>query len=421
MRLVTDADGALRFEEVPDAPPSSGIADWERLMVAIGREDQAHDTQGSLEDRMLQEWCRAFLMPRDDGAADVTDEVSTAVATDADLARIQAELDADEAALGPPEEEEALGRPLEALDEEVPTEFAAIRDMAARMVDAAERSAATQAAAATPEREGFTASVGTVFRSQHVKDNFLLADQFLHKALLIVLDELPGDSYIAAVLNRPTANLVEFNTPDKPRRCISFGGDARLRGSRDVDENGLMWLTPDAGAPRDSRLGSALGDSGLRRLQGVQAITLVQSGQAKLSDFLLLQGVVVLNKEKAGQMVANGELSEVKGDLTRFWPQVFEAANGENAVQDEDGRSKGEGISDGKSLWFRSHVLSLDSVRSPPEMKPIADEALAEWLKFFAGIKPDPEAELENLDSEDSEDYDNEDYDDEDELPPPPP
>ena len=29
--------------------------------------------------------------------------------------------------------------------------------------------------------------------------------------LLIVLDELPGESYIAAGLNRPTANLVEFN------------------------------------------------------------------------------------------------------------------------------------------------------------------------------------------------------------------
>ena len=66
--------------------------------------------------------------------------------------------------------------------------------------------------------------VGTVLRAQHVEESFLLSEQFLHKALLIVLDGLEKGGVVAAVLNRPTANLVEFNTDKRPRRCINFGG-----------------------------------------------------------------------------------------------------------------------------------------------------------------------------------------------------
>ena len=62
-------------------------------------------------------------------------------------------------------------------------------------------------------------------------DRFLLSDQFLHKALLVTVHELPGGVAVAVVLNRPTANLVQFHTDGKPRRCINFGGDGRMMGN----------------------------------------------------------------------------------------------------------------------------------------------------------------------------------------------
>ena len=60
----------------------------------------------------------------------------------------------------------------------------------------------------------------------------MLDEQFLHKSLSLVVYETPtplGDDVLCVtlVLNRPTANVVQFHTDGKPRRHIMFGGDAR--------------------------------------------------------------------------------------------------------------------------------------------------------------------------------------------------
>ena len=86
---------------------------------------------------------------------------------------------------------------------------------------------------------------------------------------------------VGAVLNRPTANLVQFHTDGKPRRCISFGGDGRLRGAGlDIDSNGLMWLGQAAtlDAARAEPLGSPMGGSGLRRVPAMQAAESIKAG-----------------------------------------------------------------------------------------------------------------------------------------------
>jgi len=48
-------------------------------------------------------------------------------------------------------------------------------------------------------------------------ERFLLRDQFLHKAVLVVLGELPGGAVSACVLNRPTSSTRCVS----PRRCVS--------------------------------------------------------------------------------------------------------------------------------------------------------------------------------------------------------
>ena len=62
-------------------------------------------------------------------------------------------------------------------------------------------------------------------------DRFLLRDQFLHKALLLVVAEGAGGTYGCIVLNRPTANIMEFKTPDSPRRRVPFCATRRLAAS----------------------------------------------------------------------------------------------------------------------------------------------------------------------------------------------
>ena len=157
-------------------------------------------------------------------------------------------------------------------------------------------------------------TVGTVLRAGTLAaDRFLLSDQFLHKALMVVVHELGDGTHVAAVLNRPTANMVQLQV-DQSRRCISFGGDGRLRGQGlDIDANGLMWLAQEGTLTGEaSDLGTAIGDSGLRRLPALEASNAIKEGHAALSDMLLVSGLVCFEPAELRDMLAAGELSVVR-------------------------------------------------------------------------------------------------------------
>ena len=226
--------------------PSDGLATWEKLMTSIGRTDEVTRTRGSLSDRVLSEWCRVHLLPRQapnsatetdgegrDASAPgvkatgasvvVVDEVD---AMELELTRIEAELAEDE----DEDEDEVVGAEKEADETDlgidatgvgVPAaEAASIREMAARMVEAAVQQVRTHRLDSWTDRVGLTRTlsrlfaqassakknaaaesaidehrapvpVGTVLRSgQVVADRFLLSDQFLHKAILVTLLEV---------------------------------------------------------------------------------------------------------------------------------------------------------------------------------------------------------------------------------------
>ena len=405
--FLASADGGLLLQELlrqgRELPPVSsgvlpgdGLATWEKLMSSIRRVGEVERTRGSLEDRMLSEWCRVHLLPRkmrelrevalvevleeeqelarieaelaeeeDDEEEDdeVLDEVLEVVLeeleeepSDREIADIQraelladAEIDAEIAA----EVRAELERVLESTLEEAPpvvtnplepkltnplepkltnplepkltnplettaAELKAKVDAAAGASSSARPTGISQGAVPVP--------VGTVLRSGRVADRFLLADQFLHKSLLLALQELPSGTAVAAVLNRPTANLVQFRTEGNPRRCISFGGDGRLRrgDQLEVDANGLMWLSRSAGSSAASRLGVPLGTSGLRRINALEAAEAIRNGDAALSDFLLVSGVVFFGPAELQLMLSRGELCVVEGrEMGALWPQVM--------------------------------------------------------------------------------------------------
>ena len=383
--FLASADGGLLLQELlrqgRELPPVSsgvlpgdGLATWEKLMSSIRRVGEVERTRGSLEDRMLSEWCRVHLLPRkmrelrevalvevleeeqelarieaeladDDDEEEEDDEVLDEVLdvvleeleeepSDREIADIQraelladAEIDAEIAA----EVRAELERVLESTIEEAPPvvtnplEPKLIRETAAGVADAA--AGASSSARPTGISQGAVpVPVGTVLRSGRVADRFLLADQFLHKSLLLVLQELPSGTAVAAVLNRPTANLVQFRTEGNPRRCISFGGDGRLRrgDQLEVDANGLMWLSRSAGSSAASRLGVPLGTSGLRRINALEAAEAIRNGDAALSDFLLVSGVVFFGPAELQLMLSRGELCVVEGrEMGALWPQVM--------------------------------------------------------------------------------------------------
>ena len=92
------------------------------------------------------------------------------------------------------------------------------------------------------------------------------------KSLSLIVHEIE-DLAVALVLNRPTANLVQLHGPERPRRCISFGGDGRLRnGGLDIDANGLMWLHH-----RSDLGGTRIGQSGVWRLPALEAAQMIKA------------------------------------------------------------------------------------------------------------------------------------------------
>ena len=68
------------------------------------------------------------------------------------------------------------------------------------------------------------------------------------------------------------------------------------------------------------------------------------------------------------------------------WPQVFELADAhtvETEVYSEGGTTS---LSDGTSIWWAASQLGSTADSLQPMPPPgLADEALNEWLQFFAG------------------------------------
>ena len=90
------------------------------------------------------------------------------------------------------------------------------------------------------------------------------------------------------------ANLVQLHSDGKPRRCISFGGDGRLRGpGLDIDANGLMWLSRDSaleGRAEPGGRGTPMGSSGVWRVPALVAAESIKNGETSLDDYLVVSG-----------------------------------------------------------------------------------------------------------------------------------
>ena len=216
----------------------------------------------------------------------------------------------------------------------------------------------------------------------------LLRNQFLHKALLLVLQVAEDGTCTACVLNRPTASTMEFRLGGTPRRRVGFTGD------RDI--GGQLWLYHQGGGDDVDAAVTAgcvpLGQSGIARLAGAQVATMLQSKVVDVSQLLLVSHVVQFSPSELESMVSAGEMRLLpSGDrLTRLWPRVW--ALGEDCGDVGDGTevwwlaSQGGGSSGGGLGGGAEQVEEAGAgaavVAAPP--CELADEALAEWLQYFA-------------------------------------
>lgn len=194
-------------------------------------------------------------------------------------------------------------------------------------------------------------------------DRFLIHDQFLHKALMLVLAEDGTDGKLSAcILNRPTADVFRFNVPGNPQRRVPYCGNLELGGQ--------LWLhhRPELG-------GVALGDSGILLMPADKVVEKLQTKQATVDDFLFVSGVVQFGRSEMAGMLAAGEMRLVPHgvQLSGLWPRVWSLTADDDAA-----------LSDGTEAWWLASQCGAGEQLAAAVPSDLADQALAEWLKFFA-------------------------------------
>jgi len=221
-------------------------------------------------------------------------------------------------------------------------------------------------------------------------DRFLLRDQFLHKAVMLVLSSADdGDDGVlrasptgrvrAVVLNRPTANVIRLAVAGKPSRRVAFCGTLALGGQ--------LWLHH-----REELGGTPLGTSGIFVLPTTEVAAKLQAvvedadadtdkdkdadadATVTVDDFLLVSAVVEFERTELAGMLAAGQVRVVPPtpQLPSLWPRVW------SLTKDDD-----TDLSDGTEVWWLASQSGADTLAASVPSA-LADEALDEWIKFFA-------------------------------------
>ena len=167
----------------------------------------------------------------------------------------------------------------------------------------------------------------------------------------------------------------------------------------EVDSNGLLWLG-QAGAMGAAGggggIGAAVGGSGLRLVPPLEAAESIKLGETRLDDFLLVDGLVCFSRDELRRMLDAGEVHVVRKPA-QLWPRTWALSDARDVEE--------AGLGDGTGVWFAAVQLdSGDDGESTGgsfalpvvEMGGLADDALDEWLKFFAGHKRSGEGEEED-------------------------
>lgn len=110
----------------------------------------------------------------------------------------------------------------------------------------------------------------------------------------------------------------------------------------------------------------------------MEVAALLKAEKATAADFLIVGGVVRFERAELAGMLAAGEMRALPPgeQLSALWPRVW-------ALTDEGGSNSPP--SDGTEVWWLASQCGAEhgQLVAPPPAG-IADEALEEWLTWFA-------------------------------------
>ena len=256
-------------------------------------------------------------------------------------------------------------------------------------------------------------AVGTILRTSPTSP-YVLAQQFLHKALLLVVQDTE-EMTVAVVLNRQTRKVGSLmGDAGEKRRLIFFGGENDGGGSR------IAWLTAKD-AVREQGIGMVVGPPGQGRREGAEgatagrldgarvvisccsgeeAVDAINRSLATADDFLLVRGFQVWPKGPAAAQVSQsqafkaprglqaeidlGRMEVVPGLSKGVWEQLLALA--------EPGDGQDAPVELGVAAWQaaakpeESGEMQQSSLLA--QRAALGDEALGEYVHFFFQAVP---------------------------------
>ena len=228
----------------------------------------------------------------------------------------------------------------------------------------------------------FNVAAGDVYRASDT--HYLLQEQYLHKAVVLLLQEEEDEASVGLVLNLPTVNTYRLTTEQgaQVEFTIRYGGSSGKRG-----QEPLLWLHCSR-ALRKLGIGTPLSRSSPICLCTIDEVSEAIDLDLTLSQkFLLVQGFTAWDKFQGDAGGMRGETRA--GHMHKVLPQqidnVWSVLQSQRHLTDKTlehnlqmtcsawtcGGLDGDAINDGKV--FSTNVSKAD----------LADEALGLWMDIF--------------------------------------
>ena len=256
--------------------------------------------------------------------------------------------------------------------------------------------------------------VGTILRTSPTSP-YVLAQQFLHKALLLVVQDTE-EITVAVVLNRQTRKVGSLKSDEGEKRRLIFFGGENDGGGR------IVWLTAKD-ALRDQGIGMVVSPPGQDRREGAtggkldgarvvisccsgeEAVDAITGGLATADDFLLVRGFQAWPKGPAAAQVSQsqaftglseaprglqaeidlGRMEIVPGLSRGVWEQLLALA--------EPGDGEDAPVELGVAAWQAAAAKTEESGETLQstllaQRAALGDEALSEYVHFFFQAVP---------------------------------
>ena len=311
---------------------NSGIQMWSRLMNLLGKPDIVEASTNSFSDLMLKMWTQRMLFDRDNNS-------------------------------------------YENAPSDAPTTSTILKSSPINRLIAASNQRS---------HDDYKGSGSIVVSTS---PNFLLNQQQLHKAVVLVLEDSAAVT-VGVIINRVSSSHIDVELNKiKTKKPIFFGGEYQMKGREK-----LLWIFQKKSIYKTGEIGMPV--EPLRNeffyVNTSGALDAIERGIGTIDDFVVVNGVSVWTKGEGGE--ARGMAGEISSGHFAAPNKAFSKSSWEVLTKMEPlcDANVGSVVLRANEVWAKNCDKNLAPVSedafvydSDKTVNQLGDDALIEWIKVF--------------------------------------